>query len=157
MNTTSAPGSVTLSATGMGGFGAGMMGTTASLAFTYTFASSGTVSFSYSIGASGGTFGVTLDSVGQTAAGSAYSFNVSAGQTMSINLSATGLPGTTFDMGMGMPGMPSTPMPMHGPSMTETVTLSNFSGPSAIPEPSSFALIGGVGALACATLRRRRA
>lgn len=156
VNTHSAPGSVTLSATGNGGFGMGIPGNNASLAFTYTFASSGIVSFSYSIGTAGGFFGVTLDSVAQTASGSAYSFNVSSGQTLAINVSATGMMGTSFMMTDPITFMPMF-YPMPGASMTETVTISNFSGPSAIPEPSSFALIGGLGALAAGGLRRRRA
>jgi hypothetical protein len=151
VNTSSAPAAVTLSTTGNAETGTG------SVAFRYTFTSPGSVAFSYTVNSFGGAFNVQLDSVTQTASGSNYSFAVSSGQVLAINLSATGTMSTMMPMGFD----PVTMMPsfffMPGFPQTETVTISNFSGPSAIPEPSSFALAGGLGALAFATLRRRRA
>lgn len=154
VDTNAGPGSVTLSVTGQGGMGS-TPGYNASLAFSYTFTSSGTVSFSYAIGASGGSFSATLDSEMQAAIGANYSFNVISGQTLAINLSATGTPGSTMTMPDGMGGFMS--FPMMGYPNTETVTLSNFIGPSAIPEPASFAMAGGLGVFAFTALRRRRA
>ncbi|MCX6936954.1 MAG: PEP-CTERM sorting domain-containing protein [Verrucomicrobia bacterium] len=141
VNTSSAPGSVTLSATGNGGMGVGFMST---LAMTYTFTTSGPVAFSYSVGNAGGSFNVQLDSVTQTASGLNYAFSVSSGQVLSLNLSAMG--------SMGFLGMFPTP----GFPATQTVTLTNFSGPSAIPEPSSVAFLAGLGALGLGLTRRRR-
>jgi hypothetical protein len=154
VNTTSAPGSITLSVTGNGSPSFGP-GSTASLAFTYTFTTSGNVSFSYSIGNAGGSFSTALDTVTQTAIGTDYSFNVSSGQTLSINLSATGTSGSSMMVPNGFGGFTFFPMP--GFPVTQTVTLSNFNAPSAIPEPASFALAGGLAVLAISTLRRRRA
>ncbi len=153
VNTSSAPDSLTLSVTGNGSPTVGP-GFTASLAFTYTFTASGNVSFSYSIGSGGGSFNAALDSITQTASGTDYNFNVSSGQTLSINLSATGTAGSMMMFPDGMGGFMFFPMP--GFAVTETVTLSNFSGPYAIPEPASFAFAGSLSVLAFATLRRRR-
>lgn len=153
VDTSATPGSITLSVTGQGGFGPSP-GDSASLAFSYTFTTSGNVSFSYSIGSAGGSFSVTLDSETQTAIGSGYNFDVLSGQTLSINLIAVGTPGSNMMIPDGMGGFISSPTP--GFPSTETVTLSNFIGPPAIPEPASFALAGSLSALAFATLRRRR-
>ncbi len=151
VNTSSAPGSVTLSATGNGGFGP-TPGTLASLAFTYTFSASGPVAFSFSIGSSGGSFNVQLDNVTQTPTGTDYAFSASSGQVLTVNLSAMGMMGSSFMSGPPMFMM----MNMPGASMTQTVTLTNFSGPSAIPEPSTVAFLAGLGALGLGLARRRR-
>jgi hypothetical protein len=149
VNTGSAPGSVTLSATGNGGFGP-TPGTLASLAFTYTFTTSGPVAFSYSVGSSGGSFNVQLDNVTQTPTGADYAFSVSNGQVLAVNLSATGMMGSMIVM------PPTMMINTLGANMTQTVTLTNFSGPSAIPEPSSVAFLAGLGALGLGLARRRR-
>ncbi len=150
VTTNSAPNSLTFSATGNMELGTG------SVAFTHDgFASAGTVSFSFSLGGSG-PFSVTLDNVAQTPVGSIYSFEVGAGQVMAFNVSATGTMGMWVPMGFDPITMAPTMMFMPGFPQTQTVTLSDFSGPvSAIPEPASAAALAGFALLGLAASRRR--
>lgn len=142
-DTTGAPDSITISVTG----GADFMMFAGSAAFALSYDSlptTGTISFD--VDSIGGLV-VSLDSTVVNPTDNHFGFNVLAGQTLTLTVSATGIPGTVpappFDP--GSPGIP----------VTNTVTISNFTATSAVPEPSTYAALAGILALGLAVSRRR--
>lgn len=150
VNTNSAPGSLTLSATGNAEMGMGTL-----LFSAPSFAEAGVVSFDFS-----GSLSVLLDGQAQAATGSSYSFAVETGQTLAFQISAMGTQGFMMMMPGGIDPIMMTPIMtptwFPGSPMSNTATIFNFSAPAAVPEPSAFAALAGGLALVGATLRRRR-
>jgi hypothetical protein len=171
ISTVSAPANFTLSASG---FGAGL-GSTSTLEYP-SVPVDGTLAFDYivNLGGSGGgasatvTFGHSADTpITLTSSGSgSVSWNILAGE--SIEFSAFAMGGMTISAGGagGVGGVGGVGGPPGGPGAGGGVTpvlgsasasISNFSFiPASVPEPSDFALGGGLLAIGAACWRRWR-